>query len=360
MQQLLELQYAGKINGINSTSRVNDYLYFGGGGADYCAYILMAPETTTITELGIPWRQVDGTPGQFRYELRNVGNDGKAGATIHAYTADMSPPGDITLCTSTQGICTVKELVTSYQVQAGQYYAIVAKQRSGTWDGGNRLWQVKYSQNFQAYGLTCLPYMLNHNLDYFFEGMGVMGTGTKFYGNAIEEILYNDVTGGSNWYGNKITIPNNFGASVRCVGFKTNIGTDATFNAAIYNTSGTQLVTKSFEINLPSASANNGLQVHYFDSPVTLTAGTNYYILINPIGNCRLWYYSSSVHGAKSRSLFSGNFLSTPAGVSGWSGSGPISEGNVTYPINLLIDNVDPATGTAYPSITAGFGQGFN
>ena len=202
--------------------------------------------------------------------------------------------------------------------------------------------------------------MLNHNLDYFFEGMGVMGDGTNFYGNQTEGILFNDVTGGSNWYGNKITIPTNFGASVRCVGFKTNIGTDATFNAAIYNTSGTQLVTKSFEINLPAASANNGLQVHYFDSPVTLTAGTNYYILINPIGNCRLWYFSSAVHGAKSRSLYSGNFLSTPAGVSGWSGSGPISEGNVTYPINLLIDNVTPGTPTVIPSITAGFGQGFN
>ena len=359
MQQLLELQYAGKINGINSTSRVNDYLYFGGGTDNNMAYFLMAPETATITELGMPWRNIEGTPGQFRYELRNVTDDGRIGMTVYAYTANISS-GDLTICTSTQGICTVKELVTSYQVQAGQYYSIVAMQTSGTWNSSNRLWYAKYSQNYQAYGLTCLPYLINHGGGEFFEGMAVMGTGTKFYGNAIEEILYNDVTGGSNWYGNKITIPTNFGASVRCVGFKTNIGTDATFNAAIYNTSGTQLVTKSFEINLPSGSANNGLQVHYFDSPVTLTAGTNYYILINPIGNCRLWYYSSAVHGAKSRSLYSGNFLSTPAGVSGWSGSGPISEGNVTYPINLLIDNVNPGTPTVIPSITAGFGQGFN
>lgn len=358
MQQLLELQYAGKINGINSTSRVNDYLYFGGSGPTI-AYIMMAPKTVTITELGWPWLQYEGTPGTFRYELRNVTSGGSYGATIYAVTASKTT-GDLTYNSSTTGICSVFELITPYEVQAGQYYAICCTQTGGTWNESNRLYHVKYSQNFQAYGLTCLPYMLNHGGAYFFEGMAVMGDGTNFYGNQTEGILYNDVTGGSNWYGNKITIPTNFGASVRCVGFKTNIGTDATFNAAIYNTSGTQLVTKSFEINLPSGSANNGLQVHYFDSPVTLTAGTNYYILINPIGNCRLWYFSSAVHGAKSRSLFSGNFLSTPAGVSGWSGSGPISEGNVTYPINLLIDNVDPATPTLVPSITAGFGQGFN
>ncbi len=359
MQQLLELQYAGKINGINATSRVNDYLYFGGGGVPRIAYILMAPETTTITELGFPWLQREGDPGEFRYELRNVNSDGKPGNTYYAVTG-YKGWGDLTFNTSTTGICSVFPVLTPYEVQAGQYYAIVCTQTGGTWNSSNRLYQVKYSQSFQAYGLTSLPYMLNHNQDYFFEGMAVMGNGTKFYGNQCEGILFNDVTGGSNWYGNKITIPTNFGASVRCVGFKTNIGTDATFNAAIYNTSGTQLVSKSFEINLPAASANNGLQVHYFDSPVNLTAGTNYYILINPIGNCRLWYFSSAVHGAKSRSLFSGDFFKTPAGVSAWSGSGPIPEGDVTYPINLLIDNVDPATPTVIPSITAGFGQGFN
>jgi hypothetical protein len=143
MQQSLELQYAGKINGINSTSRVNDFLYFGGSGPTI-AYILMAPETTTITELGWPWLQQEGSPGEFRYELRNVTSTGSYGNTYYAVTG-YKGPGDLTFNTSTTGVCSVFEVLTPYEVQAGQYYAICCTQTGGTWNSSNRLYQIKYT-----------------------------------------------------------------------------------------------------------------------------------------------------------------------------------------------------------------------
>jgi hypothetical protein len=338
--------------------------------------VFSAPETDTITHIGLAFSAANGISAKtFRMELRNVNSDGTIGSTIYANSATLAHTvigTTYTTATTTNPVVAQIPLVTPYQITRGSLYAICAVPIGGTWSASSYMNVVT--------GYVAAPRSMHQsNLPYYVLGTPTLTrvngpiflavSATKFYGNVGPYLQSFSVANTTTSYGNFFTLPASFGTSVRLSGVKYALnsitsGAANVYNVKVYNGSGSVLYvdnTISMFVNMNN-SPNNQIFLHQFDTPVTLTPGSTYFIGFycqdDAIGfNCpRIDNYPEDFD--KVRKMNTGGLINFQAGQVTSGGSVAVTDAYY-FPINPLIDLITPAASGGGASTTAGFNQGF-
>lgn len=380
MNKHIELPIAGNLWGSQTTSFTGSTTAISHNRTlpeTFSAAIFCASETDTITHIGFAFAAATGLAAKtFRMELRNVNSDGSPGSTIYANSATLAHTvigSTYTTATTTNPVVAQIPLITPYQITRGSLYAVCAVPIGGTWSSSN------YMNIVQSYGAlprsmpqTNLPYLyINLNLTPYRTSSPIflLVSSTKFYGAVGPYLQSVAVAGTTTAYGNFFTLPASFGTSVRLSGVKLSFTFNSTpynsgnFNIKVYNSSGSVLyVDNTFNFNLTMTnSPNNQIYIYYFDSTVTLTPGSTYFIGVacpddTVTFNClRLDNYPEDFD--KVRKMNTGGLIPLQGGLVTAGGSVAVTDAYY-FPINPLIDLINPAASGGGASTTAGFNQG--
>ena len=377
MNRHIELPIAGNLWGSQTTS-FTGVIYPTGkdlSPALPVGVVFCAAESVTITHIGLAFSAATGGAAKtFRMELRDVNADGTIGSTIYANSATLAHTvigTTYTTATTTNPVEAQIPLVTPYAVTAGSIYAIVHIPIGGTWSSSNYMNFISsYGLNPRSLTQTYLPYLiLNNPTSKTNTPIFLYTSATKFYGAAGPYLQSVAVAGTTTAYGNFFTLPASFGTSVRLSGVKLSFTFNSTpynsgnFNIKVYNSSGSVLyVDNTFNFNLTMTnSPNNQIYIYYFDTAVTLTPGSTYFIGVacpddTVTFNClRLDNYPEDFD--KVRKMNTGGLIPLQGGLVTAGGSVAVTDAYY-FPINPLIDLIDPAASGGGTSTTAGFNQG--
>jgi hypothetical protein len=377
MNKHIELPIAGNLWGSQTTSFTGVIVATEKeiGNPASIGVVFCAPQSDTITHIGFAFSAATGGNAKtFRMELRNVNSDGSIGSTIYANSATLAHTvigTTYTTATTTNPVVAQIPLVTPYAVTAGSIYAIVHVAIGGTWS------PTSYMNFISAYGALPRSFTQTY-LPYLRSGSPVVSTNvpiflavsaTKFYGAAGPYRQEVEVGGTTTAYGNFFTLPATFGTSVRLSGVKIAIRVpvgpynEGYFTIKVYNSNGSTLyVDNTFWMNCTmNNSPNNEVFIYHFDSAVTLNPGSTYFIGVtcpsdSVFMNCfRIDNYPEDFD--KVRKMNTGGLINLQGGQVTAGGSVAVTDAYY-FPINPLIDLINPAASGGGTSTTAGFNQG--
>lgn len=377
MNRHIELPIAGNLWGSQTTSFTGVIYPTGKSNspAEPVGVVFCAAESDTITHIGLAFSAAVGLSAKtFRMELRNVNSDGTIGSTIYANSATLAHTvigSTYTTATTTNPVVAQIPLITPYAVTAGSIYAIVHIPIGGTWNGSNYMnFIVPYGANPRSLTQTYLPYLvLTNPTSKVNTPIFLYTSATKFYGAVGPYRQEVEVGNTTTAYGNFFTLPATFGTSVRLSGVKIAIRVpvgpynEGYFTIKVYNSNGSTLyVDNTFWMNCTmNNSPNNEVFIYHFDSAVTLNPGSTYFIGVtcpsdSVFMNCfRIDNYPEDFD--KVRKMNTGGLMNFQGGQVTAGGSVAVTDAYY-FPINPLIDLINPAASGGGASTTAGFNQG--
>lgn len=376
MNKHIELPIAGNLWGSQTTSFTGVIVPTANSvSGDPVGVVFCASESDTITHIGLAFSAATGVNAKtFRMELRNVNADGTIGSTIYANSATLAHTvigTTYTTATTTNPVVAQIPLVTPYAVTAGSIYAIVHVPIGGTWGASSYMnFIAAYAANPRSLTQSYLPYLISTNpTSKNNNPIFLYTSATKFYGSAGPYLQSVSVAGTTTAYGNFFTLPASFGTSVRLSGVKLSFTFPAApyntgnFNIKVYNSSGSVLyVDNTFNFNVTMTnSPNNQVYIYQFDTAVTLTPGNTYFIGVacpddTVTFNClRIDNYPEDFD--KIRKMNTGGIIPLQGGQVTSGGSVAVTDAYY-FPINPLIDYIDPAASGGGASTTAVFNQG--
>lgn len=375
MNRHIELPISGNLWGLNSTIYTGTTVQFGSSASNtIVGCVMIAPESTTITDIGLSLGTPVGSAARtFKFEIRNVNSDGTPGSTVYAETASYSysqiGTSPLYFASTSNPTVSIVPLTTPYAVTRGTIYCICISTNTGTWNSSNYLNIImSYDAIARSAVHSNLPYWVNNGGTKGKNPNFLMASSSKFFGN-LAYTYANESVSGSNAYGNFFTLPASFGTNVRMIGVKFSMVIPSSpyntgnFQIKVYSGSGSTLyVDNTFNFNVTMTnSPSNTIYYYYFDSAITLTPGQTYFVgIVCPddsltLSSKRVGYYIENE--SKALNINTGNIFDTYSGYIS-SGGTPAISIDAFYPINPLIDYVNPAPGGGGASTTAVFNQG--
>jgi hypothetical protein len=230
---------------------------------------------------------------------------------------------------------------------------------TGTWDASNFI-TINYQLNnsSEANGnRQAFPYASRGSARQ--DGIiGGMRSTTKAYGYPIKHIVVNNYLFTTDTVGTRFTVPANLGGSVRLSGirFRATLNNGTTTNvrvASLVGTTITQLLDVPFDTDFKNASSGGYTFTYLFDSPINLTAGTQYVIGLNAPGAQMqlgvIQFSNAASWGEDSTALTGTTFGTVKSGfyTSGGVWADSISELFLIYPIFDLVNAASGSGGLA-------------
>lgn len=308
----------------------------------YGAYVFCAKEDMTISHVGFRAGSAVGSPtAEVRIETLDA--TGFPSGTLWGTNTNG------TTGTVSSSTFVLQALTASASVSKGQIFCVKLAYASGTSLELQQWSSTDY--NFQSvlpYGVTNTGTPTKQVMNGSFACMALGSSSTTFYQVPGAVPATNTSVGGafnntnSAKRGLRFTPP----MSCRVVGIRwynsTSVGD---FNAVIFNDAGTELSSSStaFDGDFRSTSGN-GAQSVFFDSPVTLTAGTTYRAAIEPTTatNVNVSGYTMPSTNYRSASRAGTTAHYTTFATSSWTDT---ATDQLPF-LDIIIDQLDDGTGS--------------
>ena len=312
-------------------------------GHYYC-YVFVAKEDMTVSHVGVRCGTATGSPTiTFSIETVDTSTGLPTGTLWATKTSGTSG-------TVTSNTYVLQALTASASITRGQVFAVKIALASGTsqlisgWQGQSS-WQLRSN----------LPYLVNNTgtpaKAIWQDMMGSLALGsssTTFYqipncipGTAGATNTFNNTNSAKR--GLLFTPPMN----CRAIGIRwLNNTAVGDYNAGLYDNSGTELSSSStaFDGDLTAASTSGAYHTVYFDSAVTLTAGTAYRVAIEPTSATNVNVSTLTLPSANYRSASPAGTMAqyTTFASAAWDDTNT----SVLPIMDLIIDQVDNGAGS--------------
>lgn len=319
---------------------------------DALEWIVQAREAATITRLGVRLGTITGTTPTYRISAQGVGATGIPDGTIKGGTNNalktFSPSG----LGWTDGEWHWLTLDESFAVTRGEVFAIVVDYSSGTVDGSNN---ASFTIGITNTMEPTFPYPIQNNAGsrakqaiFATPGWGSAGTA---YGRPVEGLAITAFNSGStpDEWAVKFTLPADWGATYKLVGFRAPIGISSAGNTItflLYDSDGTTTLQDITWDGDHVVAGNTRMGYFYFNEATlaTLSYGTAYRLAIRPDGAGNASVTTVTVDHADDIAAWPGGTIfavSTQTGAGGWS-----DDALSHMDIDLIFEDItEPAAG---------------
>jgi hypothetical protein len=342
----------------NFTSRTNNTVQTHAvNGSSHFEAVYMAQEGADITEIGWVLTSKTGTPvGQIRLGLQTVDNaTGLATGTWIGGSSNYVTYGTDWSSISPGAFTAI--LPSSASLTRGQYYAVVFSVQTA-FDTSNFI-TVTYSTSTINGQLTNIPYLNTTTTNKVARRPNIaIRSNTKTYGEpwialTSEPIDNNSISGGFTEIGHYFSLPASMCATYKVCGIELRwtpnlSGND--FDIVLYEGTSRTALQRTTIYTDNSVAGSAGVGILYFDDTVTLNAGAEYRLMIQPNSTLTCGtVYLFEVEESQDMTAYLGT--DATCYLTKWDGSAYTNVQTQFIGFNLLLDDItEPASsGGAYP-----------
>lgn len=341
-----QVEWPGNIGNITNLPALGTTATLDAAG-EYVAYVFVAREDMTISHVGFRSGTASGSPTmEARIEIVDAAT-GLPSGTLWA----MNTNGTTGAISSNAN--TLQALTASATITKGQTFCVKILYASGT------SLNIQILSTLQVWTSSSLPYQVLNTgtptkaaLSTGVSGIALGSSATTFYQvpgalpvSAAAASNFNNSGGARR--GMLFTIPFN----ARIIGVRWySANSVGDYSVCVFDSTGNELSNSctAFEGDVSSAS-NGGALTNYFDNTVTVTAGTQYRVAVEPSSATNITFQTYTVPSTDYLSALPGGTAAqytTYTSGGGWVDSTPTQ-----VPLmDILIDQIDNGSGGGTPA----------